>query len=243
MKLIWSICLCTLLCTTSSQAMEKIGDLFHWFNKWYNPEFQRKHIASQESKDICAQLERIAIEGTAERALDEKTADLLHRFNQRCYIFGEYAITLLKEKKVEDIQKLYQDAPSQEVNIIFKLFMLRALVQKSWELTEEKDKINATILGTSHKQQNSLQDNEALKQLLLRRLLDDREKESLQLLSQFVDNAKQTMVPLATSTPISITPPLSRNTSPGRQRHQAMTALFPQEEKFLDHPTGNNHAQ
>lgn len=178
----------------------------HWVGKKWSSDYQQKHVISPESKKLANDLERIAIEGTAERALDDQTATDLSRFNERCYMQGELIIELLKKNDYAKIQSLYEESPHQQCNIIFQLFMLRSLVQQQQELVEAQGKLTKLIAGGKEPTKTPVQIAQDIKRELLQRLIAERQTESNSLLEKFLTNTTSSEKPAASSTTLPAAP-------------------------------------
>jgi|GEM_PF-5736504 hypothetical protein len=171
-----------------SMLAEMAGKANHYLNKWYNLEYRQKHITSQDSYKIANDLQRIAIEGTAERALDNKTAEDLSRFNERCYLESELVVALLKKGDHKSIKELYENTPHQQLNIIIQLFMLKSLIQRKQELSENAEEINTIITKKSSAPKTPVQIAQENKRTLLNQLVQARNHEEKTLLAKFLEN-------------------------------------------------------
>ena len=95
-------------------------------------------------------------------------------------------VALLKKGDHKSIKELYENTPHQQLNIIIQLFMLKSLIQRKQELSENAEEINTIITKKSSAPKTPVQIAQENKRTLLNQLVQARNHEEKTLLAKFL---------------------------------------------------------
>ena len=177
-------------CLAMTHADKDIGliaKLKHAFYKRTDPEYQEKHVISQESMLICKELKQKALAGISEHKLSEEACLTLHRYNERCYYAGERFIFFLLKGKPDEMEKMYKEIDHDELAPLIKLYIVGYLTHSTLMLEEKASKRTAVITGQTSPEAVITQ-TRAHQKRLLKQMAQDLRQETDNLIAGMMDN-------------------------------------------------------